>query len=422
MMPVRYLVAAASWILVAQIACATTYTAGPDDYRTALRRLGPGDTLALQAGTYRAGLRLHGMHGDKARPIIIHGPRTGAPATLIGQAGANTISFADSSYITVTDFKLDGMHLPVDAVKAEYGKPVHHITLARLTIVGYDAAQDDIGISTKSPAWGWVIRDSTIIGAGTGMYLGNSDGTAPFIAGLIEGNVIVDSIGYNIEIKHQLERPTLMDGPVDPATTRLRNNVFIKTRQAVSAELARPNVLLGHLPLQGEGRDDHYEVAGNIFYDNPSEALFQGEGNLVVEHNILINPHGDAVVIQPHHDRPRDVRIARNFVVAQRTGVRMRGGDPAYRQEIVDNVILAGLPIEEGGSPANAVGAFEVTVGRIAAWAAEDARADLGPGELRPLEQRLCARTSPTESWRSAASTIEVCSLLRRIISSRKGH
>lgn len=420
MTPVHYL--AASWILVAQIACATTYTAGPNDYRTVLGRLGPGDTLSLQAGVYRSGLRLHGMHGDERRPIVIHGPRTGPQATLIGQAGANTISLADSSYITVTDLTLDGAHLPVDAVKAEYGRPVHHITLARLRIVGYDAAQDVIGISTKSPAWGWVIRDSTIVGAGTGMYLGNSDGTAPFIAGLIEGNVIVDSIGYNIEIKHQLERPAFRDGPATPSTTRLHNNIFVKTRPAVSAELARPNVLLGHLPLQGEGHEDHYEVVGNIFYDNPSEALFQGEGNLVLEHNIFINPHGDAVVIQPHHDRPRDVRMARNFVVAQRTGVRMRGGDPTYRQEITGNVILAGSPIEEGSSSDNTIGAFEATVGPIATWAADEAQADFGPVEWGPLQQRLCAHPSPDESRRYVASTIEVCSLLRRIISSRRGH
>src|SRR5438132_1024017 len=88
-------------------------------------------------------------------------------------------------------------------------RPVHHITLEKLRIINYDNDQGAIAISTKCPAWGWIIRDNDIIGAGTGLYLGDSDGTAPFIDGLIENNLIVDTIGYNIEIKHQIERPDL---------------------------------------------------------------------------------------------------------------------------------------------------------------------------------------------------------------------
>ena len=79
----------------------------------------------------------------------------------------------------------------------------HHITLENLLIRGHGNNQQTVGISTKCPAWNWVIRGNTIIGAGTGMYLGDSDGSAPFVAGVIERNLIVDTIGYNLQIKHQ---------------------------------------------------------------------------------------------------------------------------------------------------------------------------------------------------------------------------
>lgn len=64
---------------------------------------------------------------------------------------------------------LDGRDLPVDAVKAEgHADWAHHITLENLLIRvrGHGNNQQTVGISTKCPAWGWVIRDNEIIGAG----------------------------------------------------------------------------------------------------------------------------------------------------------------------------------------------------------------------------------------------------------------
>ena len=50
--------------------------------------------------------------------------------------------------------------------------------------------------------------------ARNGLYLGNSDSSGPFIAGIIEDKLIVDTIGYNIEIKPQAEPPKLPDAPM----------------------------------------------------------------------------------------------------------------------------------------------------------------------------------------------------------------
>src|SRR4030095_13069256 len=105
----------------------------------------------------------------------------------------NTVSIVDSHHVVLSDLELDGRDLPVDAVKAEgHARFAHHIPLENLVIRRHGNNQQNVGISTKCPAWNWVIRGNTIIGAGTGMYLGGSDGSAPFVAGIIEGNLVVD--------------------------------------------------------------------------------------------------------------------------------------------------------------------------------------------------------------------------------------
>ncbi len=341
-------------------AFAATIPATPRDYRAKLSTLRAGDTLVLAAGLYRNGLPLHDLHGEPTKPISIVGTSAGPATVFRGRPGANTISIKNASHLIVRSLVLDGAGQFVDAVKAEGASGfAHDITLERLTIVNHGAHQQIVGISTKCPAWGWVIRDNVILGAGTGLYLGNSDGSAPFFAGVIEGNVIVDTIGYNMEIKHQRARPAVHDMPIDPSVTIIRNNVFVKTRNASAGQLARPNLLVGHFPVQGSGKDDRYVITGNVFFENPSEALFQGEGNFQLERNLFFTTTGDAVVVQPHHDVPRQVTIAGNFVAAAGRGIRVTGGDPGSDQDVVGNQVYAPDPIRGGRRRDNVTGPYD---------------------------------------------------------------
>ena len=365
-------VAAAVWLaLAAEEASAAERVAGPADYLAIVPMLEAGDTLSLVAGEYRDGLTIRHLHGEAERPIVIRGPAagTGGRAVLVGRDGANTVSLSDASHIKISDLWLDGRHAEADAVKAEgSNQPVHHVTLERLTIVGHDRAQDIVGISTKCPAWGWTIRDNVIVGAGTGMYLGNSDGRAPFVAGTIENNVVIDSIGYDIEIKHQIFRSALAGIPSGASVTVLRGNVFSKSHNASGGNLARPNVLLGAFPDTGSGRGDRYEFAGNMLFDNRSEALFQAEGNVRLVRNVFINRQGDAVVVRPHHDLPRRVTIADNFVAATGRGIAMTGADPQAMQSVVRNVVYAGIPIVGITDRDNRVGAYREPVAALGPW------------------------------------------------------
>ena len=297
---------------------------------------------------------------------------------------------------------LDGRGLPVDAVKAERGgQYVHHITIERLTIVNHDSQQSIVGISTKSPAWGWIIRDNVIVGAGTGIYLGDSDGSAPFFSGVIEGNLIVDTVGYNLQIKHQVGRLRYPGAPEAPATTIIRNNLFAKTRGASTGPLARPNVLVGHFPTEGPGKDDRYVISGNTFYENPGEALFQGEGNLLVQNNLFVNSSGHAVVIQPHHDVPRRVTVEGNFVAAAGRGIRITGGDPAAEQDVARNDVYAADALRGGMRHDNVTGPYEEGAAALRR-AAEGgtlwggAAADAGGRRACARVVRTCIREHPT--------------------------
>ncbi len=360
--------------------------AGPEDYRAALAELDAGDELHLVPGTYAGGLAIHRLRGRPGMPIVIEGSEGDGETRFLGRSGANTVSISDSSYVTVRNLVIDGQGLPVDGVKCEgTSGPVRHIVLEDLKIVGHGANQQIVGISTKCTAWEWVIRGNVIEGAGTGVYLGNSDGTAPFIAGLIEGNLIVDTVGYNLQVKHQLGQlplPGLDDGPHE---TVIRGNVFSKARNGSAGKAARPNVLVGHWPREGPGSDDLYLVYGNLFHQNPTERLFQAEGNVAVYDNLFVNHFGDAVRIQPHHDIPREIWLFHNTVVARDVGLSLIIDPDTRHLTVMGNAVFAHGPVKVTGR--EGVPSF---VTRVLAWLGRRLRVRANTsGSLAEASRRL---------------------------------
>ena len=318
-------------------------TADPGDYRTVLDTLEPGDLLQLAAGTYTQGLPFFEHHGEENRCIIVEGPEAGG-AVFLGRDCCNTVSITDSSYLVIRNLELDGDGRFGDAVKAEgTSQLAHHITLENLSIHDHDVDQQVVGISTKCPAWNWVIRRNVITTTGTGLYLGNSDGEDEFVNGLVEHNLVYDTIGYNMQIKHQNGRSTGLGMPASGVTV-IRHNVFSKAANGSSGASARPNLLIGHRPLSGDGSDDDTLIYGNFFHQNPNEALFQGEGHLIFHDNLLVNDFGAAVHVQAHNDVPKRVRVFGNTVVASGTTVSISGGDPSFEQRLAGNALFGDPP------------------------------------------------------------------------------
>lgn len=340
------------------VAPVRTITANPSTYKALLTTLQPGDRLLLAPGTYTQQLRISNKNGQPNRCIVIEGPASGAPALFQGSSTFNTISLINVSYMVFRNLTLDGMHRLGDGVKVEASSTyAHHITIENLILRNYDESVNRIGISTKGKAWNWVIRGNRIERSGLGMYLGKPDGTAEFVNGLIENNVILDSMQYNIQIKHQLGRDTASGIPAS-GTTIIRHNVFSKANGA-STTYPRPNVLVGHWPLSGAGASDIYQVYGNLFYQNPTEALFQGEGNIALHDNLFVQRNFSRCIrIQKHNGLPRRIDIFNNTIVANGEGILITTADPAYPQRVRGNAVFAAKPISGGVQMNNLTGAY----------------------------------------------------------------
>lgn len=346
-------------VMYSQRAEGAMINATPSNYLSLLGSLRPGDTLVLAAGNY-SGLPVYNLNGTSSSPITITGPASGPPPVILGSSGANTVRIAGSSYVVVKNLEVDCRYLGGDGVNSQGIS--HHITLDNLYIHGFSDDQGTVGVSTnRAPVWNWTIRNSVIIDGGTGMYLGNSDGNQPFIAGIIENNLIYDTIGYNIEIKQQNPRPTNIPGmPTGDNKTIIRNNVFGKGNRSSSGSMARPNLLVGHFPVSGVGTNDIYEIYGNFFFENPvGEALFQGEGNLAVYNNLFFNSRGLGILVQPHYDVPKMVRIFNNTIVARDSGIRVSGGSPAYQQKVIGNAVFSAVPISASDQSENITAGYE---------------------------------------------------------------
>lgn len=342
--------------VLAAAATAEDFHANAGDYREYLRRLQPGDRLRLEPGEYLNGLPLHHLSGRADQPITIEGVNPASPPRFIARPRANTVSLVDVRYLTLRHLELDGRNQPVDAVKAEgHSRFADNITLEHLVIHDHAASQQNVGISTKCPAFGWVIRNNRIDRVGTGMYFGDSDGSDPFVGGIIEGNRVTRTLGYNLQIKHQKMRPPEF---ADRHDTVIRYNVLSK-EDAVPGPQARPNVLLGHGPLTGAGSEDRYLVYGNLFLHNPSEALLQAEGRVALYDNVFINGSGDAIHVQPHNDVPRDMAIFSNTVLASATGIQVRRAEGSpFQQRVLANVVAAGIPLQGGEAAHNVTLAY----------------------------------------------------------------
>ena len=316
--------------------------AAPATYRAALKRLKPGDTLTLAPGDYRH-LPVFGLNGTEDAWITITGPVSGPPATIVGVSSANTVEIINSSYVSLENLRIDSRGIPgafgVSARGPE--NTTHHIRLEGNTFVGQGGGQQTDAISTKIPTWGWVIRLNRILEAGTGLYLGDSDGSAPFVDGLIENNLVMSTTGYNMEIKHQNALDRIPGMPLGPTTTIIRNNVFIKDDRP-TPDGDRPNVLLGPTPFTGDGALNSYEVYGNLFVHNHREALLQAAGRVSVHDNIFVDGPSSypAVVFRTHNGPLKAAYFYNNTVYTAGRGVYF-GNRASIADAVVGNAIFA---------------------------------------------------------------------------------
>ncbi len=348
--------------------------ADPSNYLAKIPQLRPGDTLLLTAGNYGVdaqgndtasvpGLPLFNVNGTAAAPITISGPASGPLPVLRGRSTHNTIRLSNASHLVLRRLEIDGRDRGGAGVATQ--GPSSDITIEDCSFHGFGLDNQIVAISTVGQAtWNWIVRRNLIVGAGTGMYFGNSNGDSPFVNGLIEYNVVRDCIGYCMQVKHQLAWGSVSAGmPTGKTTTVIRHNVFAKSGNSATGALARPNVLIGDVPPSGPGSSNGFAIYGNFFHQNPTESLFQGEGNIALYANLMVTG-GTAIRVQTHNGAVRDVRVFHNTVVAGATGVAVSGGAAGFTQRVLANAVFAaGTPLSLVG----ATGAENVTDAQAAA-------------------------------------------------------
>jgi hypothetical protein len=326
---------------------AAVVDADPSTYRALLATLKPGDTLNLAPGTYPR-LKISGLNGNPSAWITISGPTTGPPAVIAGEFGYNTVEILNSSYVAIENLRIDSRGIPgAFGLSARYHEEnlTHDVRVEGNTFVGQNGGQQTDAISTKTPTWGWIIRYNRILGAGTGLYLGDSDGTQPFVAGIVEHNLIQDTIGYNMQIKDQIEIPSIPGMPMAPTKTIISDNVFIKNDQP-SPDGDRPNLLVGAFPLTGTGSLNMYEIYRNYFFHNHREALFQGSGRVSLHDNVFVDgPYQyPAVVLRRQNDPLQIAYVYNNTVYTSGPGIYF-GTRAMIDDAVVGNLVFALTPI-----------------------------------------------------------------------------
>jgi hypothetical protein len=365
--------------------------ADPSNYEALRDTLQPGDTLRLAPGLYPL-LYLRNLNGTTDAWITVEGPETGAPTIVNPDPKnpfcCNLIEISNSSYLALRNVTIDSAG--TDAIFGINSSSINHdILIENCTFVGQDSHQQTVAISTKGTDWNWTIRGNTIIRAGTGMYLGNSDGGAPFINGVIEGNLIVDTIGYNVQIKHQNPYSLESGVPPGPHTTIIRDNVFIKEKAqsgwpADRLSGARPSLLVGGFPNTGENAQDRYEIYGNFFYKNPDESLFQGSGRVFIHDNIFVGGSGTSINLR-NHDLPLKVAyVYNNTIYGGNRGIFVSDESALESLAIRGNVVFSASGISGPGQSDN----VEDTVANAVNYVIKPSL-DLGSMDFYPLPGAL---------------------------------
>lgn len=377
---------ASAGFLVASPALAVD--ADPSTLAAVLPTLVPGDTLNLAAGDYTDGLNITGLNGSDGAWITITGPTSGPAAVFLGNGCCNTVEITDSSYVAIQNITVDGQGIDgVFGVSAKGGADnlVHHIAIEGCTFVGQGASQQTVGISTKTPTWGWRIRGNVIDGAGTGLYLGNSNHEEPFIAGVIEHNLVRNTVGYGMQIKAQNAWPAHPGIPAGPTRTLIRHNVFIKD-DTPSPDGARPNLLVGGSADAGAGSDSSTEIYGNLFVHNANESLLQATGRISVHDNVFVDASDAAMLLTPHEGFAlKRAHVYQNTIYGGQRGIVFSSG-ASEGDAVLGNLIFAGTPTD------GPIASLGDNLGAPVASAAEYVKApgtSLGAIDLYPLAGKV---------------------------------
>ena len=204
-----------------------------------------------------------------------------------------------------------------------YARFAHHITLENLIIVNHGQGRR---LSAFPPASGVELGDprQTALSVPAPACIWQFDG-APFIAGLIEHNLIAGSIGYNLQIKHQAPRPELPGMPQRGKPYAYPSQCADQDRNSSGGADARPLCWSATGRCRGRARKTGTRFYGNFFTRIRPRRCFRARA-IWLSNNLLVNDQGDGCIssrttmYRPHRG------VSANTVLARGNGIRVHGG------------------------------------------------------------------------------------------------
>ncbi|MCB9496883.1 MAG: right-handed parallel beta-helix repeat-containing protein [Fibrobacteria bacterium] len=189
---------------------------------------GPGDTIAIPAGEYAAGLRFIDLHGDSLRPIVI---RNQGGRVLIQAPKYHGIAFQRSSHVVLAgdgDPSLEygivvdtvvsgGVGVAVGDLSTDF--EIHHLEIRRTGFAGIMAKTDPN--CSDSATWrrnGFVLRNLRIHHNyihdthGEGMYIGYTGGYLVKSKQICDGTYAFGHWLENVEVDHNRVERAGWDG------------------------------------------------------------------------------------------------------------------------------------------------------------------------------------------------------------------
>lgn len=251
-----------------------------DNYVAAIKKLRPGDTLALHAGSY-PGFATVDVSGTSAKPITIRAFGGGEPAPVLTYAGTDHNHWEiRGSHLIVEGLTFDTPATYSIRIRPPASGKVDDVTLKDLTFRG--CGDGCVSANDKGATYSNIrMIDNLMLDAKkTPVYIGNHQGAATFHNFLFEGNVIdarsivgSDVVGYGIEVKKGVTGAVLRNNYVVGArgpgimTYGLAANGpggALIERNIVIGSCTDPNILVGAGPATVRGNLSIAAAAGAI--------------------------------------------------------------------------------------------------------------------------------------------------------------
>jgi hypothetical protein len=293
-------------------ASAEVFNGGPgDDIEAMINALQPGDELVLAGGMYTLTDRFSfAIAGTEDAPIVIRAQDGETPHLHRPNTSQNIVDIDDAEHVTIRGIEFSG------------GSAGIRISGARFLTIEDCEVHDTGDVAVRANDSGVTYESLRILrnhihhtnNTGEGMYLGCNNGGCEVVNSLIEGNYVHHTNQASVSQGDGIELKEGSFGNV------IRDNVIHDTNYPCILTYASngpPNI-----------------IERNAMWNCGDHAI-QSAADAVIRNNIILSANADGIAMQPHQSGSPS-----NLVVVHNT-VLQPGGDAVSLRGISGSVVIA---------------------------------------------------------------------------------